>query len=114
ASDGSTGTDASTPSPARYAIENRGTLDAGRGHVRLAAADPLGFGIRHGTGPAQPPATIAAKTIELDAGDDGRVQLSGLLDASDDSKRGRGGRIDVTGGILALSGATLDASGTRG
>ncbi|MEZ4333986.1 MAG: hypothetical protein R3F35_19710 [Myxococcota bacterium] len=99
---------------ARYAIENQGTIDAGRGHVRLAAADPLGFGIRQGTGPAGPPARIAARTIELDAGADGRVQLSGRVDASDDSKRGRGGQIDVTGAILALSGATLDVSGTRG
>ncbi|MFO0689025.1 MAG: hypothetical protein U0900_09970 [Myxococcota bacterium] len=114
---GSVGTaDAGTGSgePARYAVENQGRIDAGRGHVRLAAADPLGFGIRQGSGSAGAPARIAAKKIELEAGEDGRVQLAGELDASDRSKKGRGGQIDVTGSIIALTGATVDASGTRG
>jgi filamentous hemagglutinin family protein len=100
--------------PARYAVENHGRIDAGRGHVRLAAADPLGFGIRQGTGSAAAPAGIAAGRIELEGGENGRVQLSGVLDAGDDGKRGRGGEIDVTGDLIVLADATVDASGTRG
>jgi hypothetical protein len=100
--------------PARYAVENHGRIDAGRGHVRLAAADPLGFGIRQGTGSAAAPAGIAAGKIELEGGENGRVQLSGVLDASDDSKRGHGGEIDVTGDLIVLADAKVDASGTRG
>ncbi len=99
---------------ARYAVENHGRIDAGRGHVRLAAADPLGFGIRQGTGSAEAPAGIAARQIELEGGENGRVQLSGVLDASDSSKRGRGGEIDVTGDLIVLADATVSASGSRG
>lgn len=98
----------------RYAVENHGQIDAGQGHVRLAAADPLGFGIRQGTGTAERAARIAARKIEIEGGEQGRVHLSGELDASDRSKNGRGGEIDVTGEIIALADAKLDASGTRG
>ena len=90
-----------------YAIENEGRIDAGLGHVRLSASDPLGFGIRQGTS-----GSIAAKRIDIEGGADGRVELGGTLDASDDSMEGRGGEIDVTGSIIVLSDATLDASGT--
>ena len=107
---GAEGDDASP----RYAIENHGQIDAGRGHVRLAAADPLGFGIRQGTGTAERTARIAARTIELEGGEQGRVHLSGELDASDRSKKGHGGEIDVTGSIIALADAKIDASGSRG
>ncbi|MEZ4278805.1 MAG: hypothetical protein R3F21_04200 [Myxococcota bacterium] len=99
--------------PARYAIENHGRIDAGRGHVRLAAADPLGFGIRQGTGSASS-ARIAAAKIELEGGENGRVQLSGTLDASGDGKRETGGEIEVTGDLIVLADAEVDASGTRG
>ena len=98
----------------RYAIENHGQIDAGQGHVRLAAADPLGFSIRQGTGTAERAARIAARKIELEGGEQGLVHLSGELDASDRSKRGHGGEIDVTGKIIALVDAKLAASGTRG
>ncbi len=108
-----TGAEDNDASP-RYAIENHGQIDAGRGHVRLAAADPLGFSIRQGTGTAERTARIAARTIELEGGEQGRIHLSGELDASDRSKKGRGGEIDVTGSIIALADAKLDASGTRG
>ena len=106
---GSTGEDSA------YAIENDGRIDAGLGHVRLSASDPLGFGIRQGTS-----GSIAARRIEIEGGETGRVELAGSLDASDDSEQGRGGEIDVTGDLLgpvhkfghvAVSGMTRYRSG---
>ena len=97
-----------------YAIENHGRIDAGLGHVRLAASDPLGFAIRQGTGRAeQEPASISAQRIEIEGGENGRVHLSGTIDASDLSGKGVGGEIDVTGSLIVLDGATIHASGTR-
>ncbi len=97
-----------------YAIENHGTIDAGLGHVRLAASDPLGFGIRQGTGSGERNASIAAKRIDLEGGEKGRVQLSGRIDANGEGKRGEGGEINVTGSIIALVDADISASGKRG
>lgn len=108
-----------------YAIEQRGTIDAGAGRVRLAAADPLGWGLRQQavSGGAAP--AIRAATIELDGGADGRVVLSGTLDASNavatdagetdaNGSGATGGRIDVTGESILLVDGTLDASGEAG
>lgn len=56
--------------------------------------------------------TIAAKSIEVDAGDQGAVVVEGQL-ASVDGEQG--GRIDVLGGaVIVANGATLDASGASG
>jgi filamentous hemagglutinin family protein len=92
-----------------YAIENDGRIDAGLGHVRLSASDPLGFSIRQGTA-----GSIAARRIQLEGGESGRVELSGNLDASEDPVSGIGGDIEVTGSIIVVDDAQLDASGTRG
>jgi filamentous hemagglutinin family protein len=97
-----------------YAIENHGLLDAGLGHVRLAAADPLGFAIRQGTGTNLAPARIAAKQISLEGSETGRVHLSGEVDASDASSNGVGGEIEVSGSMIVLEGADIRASGTLG
>ncbi|HEB90792.1 MAG TPA: filamentous hemagglutinin N-terminal domain-containing protein, partial [Deltaproteobacteria bacterium] len=106
--------DAGAGESVRYAIENRGRIDAGLGHVRLAAADPLGFAIRQGRGGAKRPASIRASRIELDGGDEGRVHLSGVVDASAGASGEVGGTIDVTGSILVLDDAKLDVSGGAG
>ncbi len=106
--------EAAASGPVRYAIENRGRIDAGLGNVRLAAADPLGFAIRQGGRGSKRPASIRARRIELDGGEGGRVHLSGVVDASGTAKGETGGTIDVTGSILVLEDATLDASGTMG
>ncbi|MBW1882688.1 MAG: filamentous hemagglutinin N-terminal domain-containing protein, partial [Deltaproteobacteria bacterium] len=98
-----------TKQDVEYAIENHGRIDAGLGHVRLSAADPLGYGIRQGSG-----GSIAARKIELAGGEVGRVHLSGEISTRDDSPEGVGGEIDITGSIIALVDATVDASGTRG
>lgn len=107
-----------------YAVENTGRIDAGRGHVRLAAADPLGWGIRQAASSgdddtASDAPSIAAGRIELDGGDDGHVSVSGLLDtrdrgAADDDGTQLGGAIDVTGDVIAIADARLDASGRDG
>ena len=99
-----------------YAVENHGQIRAGLGHVRLAASDPLGWGIRQGTGgdTSESQASIQAQKIEIAAGDDGRVSLSGTLDASAPEADQVGGQIDVTGDIITLVGTDIDASGGAG
>lgn len=105
---------ANTESDYAYAIENKGTINAGTGHVRLSAADALGWGIRQGTGTAAEPGVILARTIEIDGGKNGRVELSGVIDASNENAGETGGSIDITGETIVLSGATIDASGDAG
>ena len=97
-----------------YAIENEGTINAGTGHVRLSAADALGWGIRQGTGSAAQPASIIARRIEIEGGENGRVELAGVVDASNDTAGETGGSIDITGETIALIGAQIDASGDAG
>jgi len=97
-----------------YAVENRGTINAGRGRVRLAAADPLGWGIRQQTTDDANPASIIAQDIEISGGENGRVELGGIVDASDRSAGGVGGEIEITGETIVLAGATIDASGDLG
>ena len=93
----------------RYAIENEGRIDAGLGHVRLSAADPLGFSIRQGTS-----GSIAAREVDIAGGETGRVHLSGSIDARESADDGLGGSIDISGEVIALRGARLDASGESG
>ena len=108
------GTSGGTSQEVQYAIENHGRIDAGLGHVRLAASDPLGFAIRQGTGSAAAPASIRAQRIELEGGETGRVHLAGAIEASDLSDEGFGGEIDITGSMIVLEGATIQASGSLG
>ena len=105
---------ASGSGDAEYAIENQGQIDARLGNVRLAAADPLGFAIRQGTPDSRSSASIRASQIEIEGGENGRVHLSGTIDASDRSEDGVGGTVDVTGSMIVLENAEVDASGTAG
>ena len=105
------------PDDPDYRVENHGQIDAGLGHVRLAASDPLGWGIRQGKGgrsTSQGEASIVARQIEIEGGEDGRVLLAGGLDASGRDAGEVGGEIDITGSAIALIGATIDASGDSG
>ena len=79
---GGSGAGGGAGSETQYAVENHGRIDAGVGHVRLAASDPLGFAIRQGRGTAEAPASITAQRISLEGGPNGRVHVSGHLDAS--------------------------------
>ena len=97
-----------------YAIENHGRIDAGLGHVRLAASDPLGFAIRQGAHSGKGPASISAQHIEIEGGEGGRVHLSGVVDASGRGDGDQGGEIDITGSMIVLEGASILASGRRG
>jgi filamentous hemagglutinin family protein len=109
----SAGPDSSEDRP-EYSVENHGQIRAGLGHVRLAASDPLGWGIRQGTGNTEGPAAIEAKEIIIAGGDNGRVSLSGDLDASGRGAGEVGGQIDITGDIITLDHAHIDASGRAG
>lgn len=92
----------------RYAVENRGTIDAGRGRVRLAAADPLGWGIRQRAEPGGISPSISAGAIELAGGEHGRVEIAGRIDASDRDAGAVGGSIEVTGETIVLVGSSSD------
>ncbi len=100
---------AAGPAETVYAIENDGRIEAGLGHVRLSAADPLGFGIRQGSG-----GSIGGRRVEIAGGESGRVHLSGDVEAREDAAGSRGGEIDVTGSVIALVDARVDASGDNG
>ena len=104
-----------TPGPPEYRVENSGRIDAGLGHVRLAAADPLGWGIRQGSASgARSEPSIVARRIEIEGGEEGRVELAGSVDASARDAGASGGAIDVTGSMIALVDAQIDASGDAG
>jgi len=96
----------------QYAVENRGTIDAGRGHVRLAAADPLGWGIRQIAAPGGETPATRAGSIEIAGGENGRVEIAGRVDVSDREAGGVGGTIDVTGETIVLKGDVVDDAGT--
>jgi filamentous hemagglutinin family protein len=114
---GGSGTGSGSNGDIQYAVENHGRIDAGVGHVRLAASDPLGFAIRQGRGTAEAPASITAQRISLEGGPNGRVHVSGQLDAShrgDPGGDATGGEIDITGSIVVLEDALVEASGPAG
>ena len=107
----------SSDSDVQYAIENHGRLDAGLGHVRLAASDALGFAIRQGTGAVESAAIIVASEVTIEGGETGRVHLSGEIDAdgaSDVDGGGAGGEINITGEMIVLEDADIHASGSTG
>jgi filamentous hemagglutinin family protein len=98
---------ATAPDPERYGVVQAGTLDAGRGEVHLTAGDAYSLAMNHS-------GITRAAEIHAEGGDDGLVLVAGVLDASNDAEDGRGGRISVLGDLVALDGATLDASGEAG
>ncbi|MHC4448199.1 MAG: beta strand repeat-containing protein, partial [Planctomycetota bacterium] len=81
--------------------------DAGDGQVTLKAGDLYSLAIRH-------PGKTRAHDILLEGGDDGVVNVAGMLDASDAVAGHVGGTIAVLGDRVALTGAVLDASGDAG
>ncbi len=82
-------------------ITHEGSLDAKR--VSLSAGDIYALAIRSS-------GSITASEITLDGGENGLVEVSGVLDASGDT----GGDISILGDRVGLYGATLDASGMHG
>lgn len=87
------------------ATENAGTISAKGGRVAMGAGDVIGMAVRH-TG------TTTAKKVTLEGQGTGEVRASGTIDAT--NTRGKGGEVKVLGENVALSGATIDASGSSG
>ena len=94
----------------RPGVHNAGTVRAGSGKVVMGAADAYALAIRH-SGEAR------ARQIKL-SGPDGQVQVTGLLDASDEAwaaENRRGGTVHVLGREVVVAGdAVVDASGDQG
>jgi filamentous hemagglutinin family protein len=95
-------------------IDQSGLIDVGGGLVVMRAATAREIvrqtinmaGIVRATSVSRDGGTVV-----LDGGDGGTVVVTGKIDASG----ARGGRIDISGGDVALSGATIAAKGsTRG
>ncbi|HUQ12962.1 MAG TPA: filamentous hemagglutinin N-terminal domain-containing protein, partial [Novosphingobium sp.] len=92
-------------------IDQRGTIDVGGGLVVMRAATAREIvrqainmsGIIRATSVSRDGGTVV-----LDGGDGGTVDVSGAIDASGV----RGGQVDVSGGDVALSGATVAATGS--
>jgi filamentous hemagglutinin family protein len=99
-------------------VDNGGTLSADGGYVILAAATAQELARKA----INMDGLIQARTVSgqngaivLGGGAGGTTTVSGTLDASGvTGTGGTGGSIAVTGQTVALTGATLDASGTRG
>ena len=88
------------------AIEQTGSVDAGRGSVSFTTGDVYSLAINH---------TGITRGAEIDLrAESGTVSVAGTLDASDRSAGATGGAISVTGERVALLGAELDASGDAG
>jgi filamentous hemagglutinin family protein len=96
-------------------VENHQLIEADGGTVILTAkaADALVQNVVENTG------IVRARSIEnrdghivLNGGDNGKVAVSGTLDAS--STDGQGGQIQVTGRTVEVTSANLDVSGAQG
>jgi len=95
--------------PSVAAVENTGTINAGKGMVKLGAGDLYALGI-HQTSTGK----IAAKDISVQGGQDSVVIVAGTLDASDTRRKATGGTVQVTGDKIALDDPMIDVSGSRG
>ncbi|WP_426336205.1 filamentous hemagglutinin N-terminal domain-containing protein [Pseudoduganella sp. R-31] len=95
-------------------VTNSGVIDAAGGTVMLKA-ETVRAALREAV---NMPGTIRAQSVSghdgaivLEGGAAGAVKVSGTLDASAAPGAANGGRIDVGGQEVSLSGARLDASG---
>ncbi|PPT86778.1 MBG domain-containing protein [Xanthomonas theicola] len=99
------------------AVRNGGAIQADGGQIVLNAqgANALASAVVGNTGILQA-RSVAERggkiVLSADADHGGAVRSAGLLDAG--SGHGQGGAISVTGQRIALTGATLDASGATG
>ena len=84
------------------AVKNEGAIQADQGTVLLGAGDMYSLAIQN-TG------IIKANDVTVQGG---KVQVSGSIDASNPA--GTGGTVKVLGSEVALTGATIDASGATG
>jgi filamentous hemagglutinin family protein len=97
---------AATPGKAsRAGVSNTGKIVAKK--ALLGTGDFYSVAVQHS-------GEIRAEKVAVRGGKGGRVEVSGKIDASARGKGKKGGRIEVAGETVALTGATLDASGARG
>ncbi|MFZ4573070.1 MAG: filamentous hemagglutinin N-terminal domain-containing protein, partial [Phycisphaerales bacterium] len=89
------------------AVENSGTVDAGRGSVVVAAGDVYSLAVRAS-------GTIRGRDVKVQGQGTGIVQIQGSIDASDHTAGAKGGTVEVTGQKVGLFGANIDASGASG
>ncbi len=91
------------------AIDNSGSIDAGKGTVSLVSGDmyALAMGVNSS-------GSIKASDITLESGNNGITTVSGSLDATGSTEGHTGGTIKVIGDRVGLLGADVDASGSAG
>ncbi|MFN0131068.1 MAG: beta strand repeat-containing protein, partial [Phycisphaerales bacterium] len=89
------------------AVENSGSVKAEGGAVLFGVGDAYALAV-------DASGDVRAKTIEIDGGAKGIVNVSGNLDASAQGQGERGGRVVVTGEKVGLFGADVNASGNAG
>jgi filamentous hemagglutinin family protein len=86
-------------------VANSGTIDAGQGSVLLAAGDIYSVAITHD-------GKLSGRDVRLQGQGRGDVLVSGTIDASATGANQTGGRVEITGERVGLTGhAMVDASG---
>jgi filamentous hemagglutinin family protein len=85
-------------------LSNDGTINAAGGSASLVSGDLYSMAL--GT-----PSVIKANQVSIQGGN---VSVSGKIDASNSTPGATGGSVTVTGQTIAVSSATIDASGAAG
>lgn len=88
-------------------IENSGEIDAEIGSIDLTTGDAYSLAINH-TG------ILRGRDVELNGGEQGRVEVAGEIDTSNLVAGARGGSVRLLGEEVILSDARIDASGEAG
>lgn len=88
-------------------VRNDGVIEAAKGRTLMAAGDIYGMAVVN-TG------RVVARSIKIDGGKHGEVRVAGRLDASGKDAGEKGGRVEITGQNVALTGADVDVSGDAG
>jgi filamentous hemagglutinin family protein len=93
--------------PGNWAVQQTGTVDAGRGSVTLTAGDAYSLAMNHS-------GITRGREVLVEGGEGGLVVVAGEIDAANRAPEGRGGSIRVLGEKVAVLDAELDASGDAG
>lgn len=88
-------------------VENSGSVRARNGRARIVAGDMYSLAIKD-TG------NITARDVKIQGKGSGLVQVGGKIDASNQVNGDQGGRVEITGQNVALTGAQIDATGSAG
>ncbi len=90
-----------------HAVQNSGTINTKTASVSMSAGDMYSLAIRN-TG------RINSAMISMDGGANGRVDVSGVVDASRTAAGQVGGQVDISGRTVVLNGADIRADGRAG